>query len=115
MPRRWTTNPYDGYTIGLVIANLEKLARVTVRGIHSDKGYRGHNCPDRFKVFISGQVRHTTKAVRREMRRRAAVEPMIGHLKEDHRMGRNYRKGRDGDSIDAVLTAAGYNFSALLR
>jgi len=55
MPRHWTTNPCDGYTIGLVIANLEKLARVTVRGIHSDKGYRGHNCPDRFKVFISGR------------------------------------------------------------
>ena len=80
MPRHWTTNPYDGYAIGLVIANLEKLARVTVRGIHSDKGYRGHNCPDRFKVFISGPVRHTTNAVRREMRRRAAVEPVIGHL-----------------------------------
>lgn len=45
MPRHWTTNPYDGYTIGLVIANLEKLALVTVRGIHSDKRYRGHNCP----------------------------------------------------------------------
>jgi hypothetical protein len=70
---------------------------------------------DRFKVFISGQVRHTTKAVRREMRRRAAVEPVIGHLQGRSRMGRNYRKGRGGDSIDAILTAAGYNFSALLR
>jgi IS5 family transposase len=115
MPRHWTTNPYDGYTIALVIANLEKLARVAVRGIHSDKGYRGHNCPDRFKVFISGPVRHTTNAVRREMRRRAAVEPVIVHLQGRSRKGRNYREGRDGDSTDAILTAAGYNFSALLR
>jgi hypothetical protein len=49
------------------------------------------------------------------MRRRAAVEPVIGHLKDDHRMGRNYLKGRDGDRINAVLAAAGYNFSLLRR
>ena len=47
------------------------------------------------------------------MRRRAAVEPVIGHLKDDHRMRRNYLKGRDGDRINAVLAAAGYNFSLL--
>lgn len=49
------------------------------------------------------------------MRRRAAVEPVIGHLKDDHRMGRNHLKGRDGDRINAVLAAAGYNFSLLRR
>jgi hypothetical protein len=79
-----------------------------VRRIHGDKGYRGHNYPDRFKVWISGQVRRVTKAIRREMRRRAAVEPVIGHLKDDHRMRRNHLKGRGGDRINAVLAAAGY-------
>ncbi len=49
------------------------------------------------------------------MKRRAAVEPVIGHLKAEHRLGRNYLKGRDGDRINAVLAAAGYNFSLLLR
>src|SRR5262249_8253065 len=102
-------------TLGPVIADLEKLTGVTVRRIHGDKGYRGHNYPNRFKVWISGQVRRVTKAIRREMRRRAAIEPVIGHLKEDHRMGRNYLTGRDGDRINAVLAAAGYNFSLLLR
>src|SRR5262249_25638230 len=63
----------------------------------------------------AGQVRRVTKAIRREMRRRAAIEPVIGHLKEDHRMGRNYLTGRHGDRINAVLAAAGYNFSLLLR
>ena len=81
-------NPYDGHTLGPVIADLEKLTGVAVRRIHGDKGYRGHNYPDRFKVWISGQVRRVTKAIRREMRRRAAVEPVIGHLKDDHRMRR---------------------------
>ena len=102
-------NPYDGHTLGPVIADLEKLTGVAARRIHGDKGYRGHNYPDRFKVWISGQVRRVTKAIRREMRRRAAVEPVIGHLKDDHRMRRNHLKGRDGDRINAVLAAAGYN------
>lgn len=49
------------------------------------------------------------------MKRRAAVEPVIGHLKAEHRMGRNYLKGRDGDLANAVLAAAGYNFTLLLH
>ena len=49
------------------------------------------------------------------MKRRAAVEPVIGHVKAEHRMGRNYLKGRNGDRINAVLAAAGYNFGLLLR
>ena len=111
MPSALHGNPYDGHTLGPVIADLEKLTGVEVRRIHGDKGYRGHNHPDRFKVWITGQVRRVTKAIRREMRRRAAVEPVIGHLKDDHRMGRNHLKGREGDRINAVLAAAGYNFS----
>ena len=108
-------NPYDGHTLGPVIADLEKLTGVEVCRIHGDKGYRGHNYADRFKVWITGQVRRVTKSIRREMRRRAAVEPVIGHLKDGHRMGRNHLKGRHGDRINAVLAAAGYNFKLLLR
>ena len=108
-------NPYDGHTLGPVIDDLEMLTGVAVGRIHGDKGYRGHNYPDRFKVWISGQARRVTQVIRREMRRRAAVEPVIGHLKDDHRMRRNHLKGRQGDRINAVLAAAGYNFSLLLR
>ena len=60
-----------------------------------------------------GPPRHGS--IRREMKRRAAVEPVIGHVKAEHRMDRNYLKGRDGDRINAVLAAAGYNFGLLLR
>jgi transposase, IS5 family len=108
-------NPYDGHTLGPVIADYERLTGVEVRRIHVDKGYRGHNHPHRFRVWISGQVRRVTEPIRREMRRRAAVEPVIGHLKDGHRMDRNYLKGREGDRANAVLAAAGYNFSLLLR
>ena len=85
------------------------------RRIHVDKGYRGHNHPHRLRVWISGQVRHVTASIRREMKRRAAVEPVIGHVKAEHRMDRNYLKGRVGDRVNAVLAAAGYNFGLLLR
>jgi IS5 family transposase len=108
-------NPYDGHTLGPIIADLERLTGVETRRIHVDKGYRGHNHPHRFRVWISGQVRRVTASIRREMRRRAAVEPVIGHLKAEHRMGRNYLKGPEGDRINAVLAAAGYNFGLLLR
>jgi len=60
-------------------------------------------------------VRRVTRPIRREMKRRAAVEPIIGHLKAEHRMDRNYLKGRDGDRANAVLAAAGDNFVLLLR
>jgi transposase, IS5 family len=108
-------NPFDGRTLGPVITELERQTGVTTRRIHVDKGYRGHNHNEKFRVWISGQVRRVTRPIRREMKRRAAVEPVIGHTKAEHRMGRNYLKGRDGDRINAVLAAAGYNFALLLR
>jgi IS5 family transposase len=108
-------NPFDGHTLGPVIADLEQLTGVETRRIHVDKGYRGHNHQEKFRVWITGQARRVTRPIRREMKRRAAVEPVIGHTKAEHRMGRNYLKGRDGDRSNAVLAAAGYNFSLLLR
>jgi IS5 family transposase len=83
-----------------------------VTRIVADRGYRGHNAPEthKFKVYISGQRRRVTEAIKRELRRRSAVEPVIGHLKTDHRMGRNFLAHAVGDAINAVLAAAGYNF-----
>jgi transposase, IS5 family len=108
-------NPFDGHTLSPVVTELEQLTGVETRRIHVDKGYRGHNHQEKFRVWITGQVRRVTTPIRREMKRRAAVEPVIGHIKAEHRMGRNYLKGRDGDRINAVLAAAGYNFGLLLR
>ena len=108
-------NPFDGHTLGPVVADLETLTGVEVKRIHVDRGYRGHSYPNKFRVWISGQVRRVTATIRREMKRRAAVEPVIGHLKSDHRLDRNYLKGYHGDRSNAVLAAAGYNFRLLLR
>jgi len=101
--------------LGPIIADLERLTGVETRRIHVDKGYRGHSHPLKFRVWISGQARRVTAAIRREMRRRAAVEPVIGYLKAEYRMDRNYLKGYEGDRSNLVLAAAGYNFGLLLR
>src|SRR3984957_19791678 len=110
-------NPYDGHTLATVIPDMEALVGNTIARILADKGYRGHNAPPdyKFRVFLSGQKRGVTPAIKRELRRRSAVEPVIGHLKAEHRMGRNYLWFRRGDANNAVLAAAGYNFRRLIR
>jgi hypothetical protein len=110
-------NPYDGHTLATVIPDMETLVGNVIARILADKGYRGHNAPSdhKFRVFISGQKRGVTPKIKRELRRRAAVEPVIGHLKAEHRMGRNYLWFRQGDAANAVLAAAGYNFRRLIR
>ena len=109
-------NPYDGHTLARVVPDITRQIGVSLRRIVADAGYRGHNSPkgQGLSVFISGQKRGVTAQVKRELRRRAAIEPVIGHLKADHRMDRNHLKGRTGDAMNAILAAAGYNFSRLL-
>jgi IS5 family transposase len=110
-------NPYDGHTLDRVIPAIEQLVGNTIARIHADAGYRGHNAPPdyKFKVYTSKQKRGVTPQIQREMRRRAAIEPVIGHIKHEHRMERNYLAHRHGDANNAVLAAAGYNFSLLIR
>ncbi|HEY4344264.1 MAG TPA: IS5 family transposase [Parvibaculum sp.] len=110
-------NPYDGHTLAKVIPGMEALIGNTVARLVADAGYRGHNAPPdyKFRIFTAKQKRHVTPRIKREMKRRSAIEPVIGHLKEEHRMGRNYLAHRAGDAVNAVLAAAGYNFRRLLR
>jgi IS5 family transposase len=109
-------NPYDGHTLGTVIPDMERQIGNVITRIVADAGYRGHNAPEayRFKVYTQGQKRRVTEQIKRALRRRSAVEPVIGHLKSDHRMDRNYLAHRNGDAANAVLAAAGYNFRRLL-
>lgn len=109
--------PYDGHTLEKVLPEIESQIGVNLNRIVADAGYKGHNAPDkhRLKVFTSGQKRGVTDTIKKALRRRAAVEPVIGHLKAGHRMGRNYLAHRRGDAINAVLAAAGYNFTLLIK
>jgi IS5 family transposase len=110
-------NPYDGHTLATVIPAMETLVGNTIERLIADAGYRGHNAPSdyKFRIYTSGQKRRLTPQIKRDLRRRAAIEPVIGHLKAEHRMGRNYLAHRAGDAVNAVLAAAGYNFHLLLK
>jgi IS5 family transposase len=109
-------NPYDGHTLATIIPDIEKQIGASIKRLVADKGYRGHNAPEdyKYRIYISGQKRGVTDAIKRDLKRRSAVEPGIGHTKSDHRMDRNYLIGSQGDAINAVLAAAGYNFRRLL-
>jgi IS5 family transposase len=109
--------PYDGHTLARVLPELESQIGVSLQRIVADAGYRGHNAAPhhKLKVYTSGQKRGVTPSVKRDLRRRAAVEPVIGHLKAEHRMGRSYLAHRSGDANNAVLAAVGFNFRLLLN
>jgi len=109
--------PYDGHTLETVIPEIEKITGATLKRILADAGYRGHNAPGIYKmrVFTAGQKRRVTPAIKRQMKRRSAVEPVIGHIKNEHRMDRNYLAHEQGDAINPILAAAGYNFRLILK
>lgn len=108
-------NPYDGHTLKEVIAEMEDWTGIEVERIYLDKGYQGHDYPNKFKVYKSGQKRGITPTIRKELRRRSAIEAVIGHMKSDGRLDRNFLKGRDGDKINAILVGAGYNYRLVLK
>ncbi len=109
--------PYDGHTLKTILPKIEALTGATLKRILADAGYKGHNASleHKFKVFTTGQKRRMTPAIKHPMRRRAAVEPVIGHIKSGHRMNRNYLAHQLGDAINPILAAAGYNFRLILK
>src|SRR3982751_5323115 len=107
-------NPYDGHTLRDVIDRTEALTGCAIERAYVDKGYRGHNTQNPRRIFISGQKRGVFGAIKREPRRRPAIEPIIGHMKTEGHLGRCYLKGRAGDAANIVLSAVGHNFRRIL-
>jgi transposase, IS5 family len=109
-------NPYDGHTLGGAIEQVERLTGQTPHDVMVDQGYRGHGYSGAAIVHVVRSIpQRATRSLKRLLRRRAAIEPTIGHLKSDNRMNRNSLIGQVGDKINAVLAAAGYNLRKLLR
>ena len=107
-------NPYDGHTLRDAIEETQALTGREIERAYADKGYRGHDAPKPLRVFLSGQKRGVFGRIKRELKRRSAIEPVIGHMKNDGHLGRNYLKGRDGDAANAILSAVGHNFRLIL-
>jgi IS5 family transposase len=108
-------NPYDGHTLSDTLSQVERIVKKP-KHVFVDRGYRGHDYTGEIEVHVD-KVRRgkTAKSLWRWIKRRAAVEPSIGHLKQEHRMDRNRLKGIEGDRVNAILSAAGMNFAKLLK
>jgi IS5 family transposase len=117
--RAFHGNPYDGHTLSEQLEQATILMQDT--GIkpttaYADLGYRGVDAqnPD-VHIVHRGKSKRISEQERKRLKRRQAIEPIIGHLKADHRMDRCHLKGEQGDRLHAVLCAAGYNIKWLLR
>ena len=109
-------NPYDGHTLQACLDQAQRVSHVAPTEAYTDRGYRGHGCATHsLKVWIAGAKRGVTAAVERKIKRRNAVEPVIGHLKSDGRLARNFLKGVEGDAMNALLCGAGHNMRKILR
>jgi IS5 family transposase len=108
-------NPYDGHSLAGQIDQVEALTGRRVGRVYVDRGYRGHRLERAgLTVIISHTRGIVSPTIRREMQRRNAIEPVIGHLKSDGLLERNHLRGANGDAINVVLAAAGHNLRLLL-
>ena len=108
-------NPYDGHTLKKSLDQSERLTQVKVEDAFVDRGYRGkENHPKNTRVFVTGTKR-LPLSLKKLLRARSGIEPIIGHLKEDHGLDRNYLLGKTGDMINAVLTGCAFNLKKIMR
>ena len=112
-------NPYDGRTLAAAPEQSSILLRdagVRPKVVYTDMGYRSVDAEiPEYELKHWGKYKRLTPKERQLLKRRQAIEPVIGHLKSDHSMSRYHLKGQIGDAIHAVLCAAGFNMKWLLR
>ena len=86
------------------------------KDVYVDLGYRGHDYEGEAKINIVGRGgKRLTRSQKRWRRRRTAIEPIIGHMKSDHRLNRNKLKGKNGDMMNALLSGCGWNLRKLMQ
>ena len=108
-------NPFDGHTLVDALDQVRRVTGSVIEEAFVDRGYRGHS-ESETAVYISGQRRGIkTRRLKKSLKRRQAIEPIIGHLKSDGLLGRNYLKGRKGDQMNVMLSCAGHNLRLILR
>lgn len=114
------SNEYDGHTLPAVLAQLKRLTASEPAAALCDRGYKGKNKINNTRILRpQSKTNDTTQEIqelmRKRFRKRAGIEPVIGHLKSDHRLNRNYLKGFAGDQMNVLLAAAAFNFKKWMR
>jgi IS5 family transposase len=113
-------NDYDGHTLDAAIEQQQRLCGKTLKDIFVDRGYKGVTEVRGTRIYSPKPLPKNTSAYRKQQhangfRRRAAIEPRIGHLKSDHRLSRHFYKGIKGDNINVMLSAAAMNFKRMMK
>ena len=113
-------NEYDGHTIEASLEQVERLTHRKIKILAGDRGYRGRKEVNGTRILIpdtpkQSDSRHQRRKKHKLFCKRAGIEPTIGHLKSDHRLGRNFYKGLAGDAINILLAAAAYNFKRAMK
>ena len=109
--------PYDGHTLSKCLEQIKTISNRLPEHLFTDQGYRGHGLSlEQTQIHVDKKRRgRTPRRLWRWMKRRAAIEPSIGHLKKEHRLERNRLWGQEGDMHNVILSAAGMNFHKLLE
>ena len=113
-------NEYDGHTVESSLEQVEELTGKLPKTLAGDRGYRGVKTVKGVKIIIpdagkKSDTRYQKDKNRKLFRKRAGIEPTIGHLKSDYRLGRNFYKGVVGDAVNLMLAAAAYNFKRAMN
>lgn len=113
-------NEYDGHTIEDSLMQVERITGKKIRKLAGDRGYRGRKEVNGTQILIPDTPNkkdsyYTRKKKHELFCKRAGIEPTIGHLKSDFRLGRNFYKGVFGDAVNVLLAAAAYNFKRAMR
>lgn len=113
--RSFPGNPYDGHTLESCLEQAEILSGIRVKEVFVDLGYRGVEALN-VTIYKARQKRGLyTRRLKNALKRRNAIEPIIGHLKNDGLLGRNYLKGEIGDALHTILCGASHNIRLILR
>ena len=111
----FTQTLHDSRTVPDALEQYERLTGRQAAEVFVDRGYRGIKTYRETKIYIPEPQKNITKSKRKKHSRRAAIEPIIGHLKTDYRLGRNFLKGIMGDNINIILSAAAMNFKRAMN
>jgi IS5 family transposase len=113
-------NVYDGDTLQPQLEQTERITGHKPKVGIADRGYKGRKVVNGVKIIIPSKLaasatNYQKQKIRKRFRARAGIEPVIGHLKQDHRMGRNFLLDEQGDWVNTLLAAAGFNLRKMLQ